>query len=758
MTIDRKKIIVLLVIFMVIGSSLKSAPLISEGEDSYYVDNGQFKLIISKTSGMITSAKLKESNIELVSDYGDYSIFFPEFAVQHREGTTEKWYCPASYGNLTSELIVNTDSIGILRCYWETGLIDTKWDYKFTKEKPFFVVTIERTVRKANIYANAQQCVMYTPDMDDSYIVNYEGKLYPTMQNGISSGPTAWTSEHSMFSAMDEGLSTRYPAIVWHDRDGDITTGIIITYVSPNQRETISYHGGGRSTGHPGYGEGQINWFGKSDSESLLLKEGTIYSIEIYYYLDYGSVDRFDNFNKALLNETHYDSVQSENYFAASWGGRRCASLKYCWNFPQASNNFICSQQLFKHRAISIPGSQNGIRDSQVFNLSVKANSLGKIYDLTPIGAESVAHKYASNICDGDSMIGKMVWDVNGLESELSYKMYDDSDKLIVRGKILPPSATTKLKELYVELKFSPRVNLVNKLNFVAYDIICEDSVYDTIGITVYNFSGTTSVLMTDSTLILYLVDNATDSIYSSNDLWEYTFCLFPHKGGKINNIADITSLHSMPINFYREYYKTLPTTGIIFNRDNEMGICPNTDIFVYDVSLNLNDTLIAQIKLYANPGLYPIKILNRKATVKKVAVNDSCLSENDWNYNSVTKVLEIIFNWNGLSTINIYSTETVGIEEENCEYSLVEDSPNPFTTAITIRYQVITPGRVTIKIYNALGQLIKIIDDCEKEAGFYICQWDGKNESEQEIENGVYFCQIKSQACNVSKKIVLLR
>ncbi len=188
------------------------------------------------------------------------------------------------------------------------------------------------------------------------------------------------------------------------------------------------------------------------------------------------------------------------------------------------------------------------------------------------------------------------------------------------------------------------------------------------------------------------------------------------------------------------------------------MGICPNTDIFVYDVSLNLNDTLIAQIKLYANPGLYPIKILNRKATVKKVAVNDSCLSENDWNYNSVTKVLEIIFNWNGLSTINIYSTETVGIEEENCEYSLVEDSPNPFTTAITIRYQVITPGRVTIKIYNALGQLIKIIDDCEKEAGFYICQWDGKNESEQEIENGVYFCQIKSQACNVSKKIVLLR
>ncbi|MEA3432166.1 MAG: FlgD immunoglobulin-like domain containing protein, partial [candidate division WOR-3 bacterium] len=60
--------------------------------------------------------------------------------------------------------------------------------------------------------------------------------------------------------------------------------------------------------------------------------------------------------------------------------------------------------------------------------------------------------------------------------------------------------------------------------------------------------------------------------------------------------------------------------------------------------------------------------------------------------------------------------------------------------------------------IYNALGQLIKIIDDCEKEAGFYICQWDGKNESDQEIENGVYFCQIKSQACNVSKKIVLLR
>jgi hypothetical protein len=92
-------------------------------------------------------------------------------------------------------------------------------------------------------------------------------------------------------------------------------------------------------------------------------------------------------------------------------------------------------------------------------------------------------------------------------------------------------------------------------------------------------------------------------------------------------------------------------------------------------------------------------------------------------------------------------------------DYELFQNYPNPFNPSTTIRYGLPSESRVTIKIYNTLGQRIAVIVNTEQSAGWYEAVWNAKGAS------GLYFYRIDAvsksdpnQRFVQLKKMLLLR
>ncbi|MEN6444618.1 MAG: FlgD immunoglobulin-like domain containing protein [Candidatus Cloacimonas sp.] len=83
---------------------------------------------------------------------------------------------------------------------------------------------------------------------------------------------------------------------------------------------------------------------------------------------------------------------------------------------------------------------------------------------------------------------------------------------------------------------------------------------------------------------------------------------------------------------------------------------------------------------------------------------------------------------------------------------------PNPFNPSLTIPFDLSKDGRVTIKIYNLKGQLIKNLVDEDKKASNYRIVWDGKDNSGHIVSAGTYLVRMNATDYQSSCKIVMVK
>lgn len=76
-------------------------------------------------------------------------------------------------------------------------------------------------------------------------------------------------------------------------------------------------------------------------------------------------------------------------------------------------------------------------------------------------------------------------------------------------------------------------------------------------------------------------------------------------------------------------------------------------------------------------------------------------------------------------------------------EFSLALNFPNPFNPATTIRYALPQAGKVTLRIFNILGEEVHILVNGFQPTGEYAEIWDGKDNQGRAVASGIYLYQI---------------
>jgi hypothetical protein len=91
------------------------------------------------------------------------------------------------------------------------------------------------------------------------------------------------------------------------------------------------------------------------------------------------------------------------------------------------------------------------------------------------------------------------------------------------------------------------------------------------------------------------------------------------------------------------------------------------------------------------------------------------------------------------------------GLKAEN--YKLNQNFPNPFSSSTSIQFSIPESERVTVSVYNAIGQKVAMLINEQMSAGQHITTFDGTR-----FSNGLYNLRLETDHVILTKKMILNR
>lgn len=103
-------------------------------------------------------------------------------------------------------------------------------------------------------------------------------------------------------------------------------------------------------------------------------------------------------------------------------------------------------------------------------------------------------------------------------------------------------------------------------------------------------------------------------------------------------------------------------------------------------------------------------------------------------------------------------NTGVTGIENDYgngipSKFELVQNYPNPFNPTTIIDFRIPITGYYTVKVFNAIGQTVRVLAEKEFSVGNYKVTFDGNN-----LSSGIYFYQLFGNGVNLIRKMMLIK
>ncbi len=91
-------------------------------------------------------------------------------------------------------------------------------------------------------------------------------------------------------------------------------------------------------------------------------------------------------------------------------------------------------------------------------------------------------------------------------------------------------------------------------------------------------------------------------------------------------------------------------------------------------------------------------------------------------------------------------------------DYELGNAYPNPFNPMTNIEFKLPVSNKVTVVIYNIMGQKVRTLVNDFRVSGTHKLRWNGRNEMGQKVSTGMYFVRMNASHFSSVKKIVLIK
>ena len=111
---------------------------------------------------------------------------------------------------------------------------------------------------------------------------------------------------------------------------------------------------------------------------------------------------------------------------------------------------------------------------------------------------------------------------------------------------------------------------------------------------------------------------------------------------------------------------------------------------------------------------------------------------------------------------VGLVKVSPTGIDEGKATINgfnnLFKIKTNPFLSSTKITYLIDSPGASFLKIYDVLGNQIRTFNFNSTKPGWHSVTWNGKNDKNQIVTSGIYFCRLILDSKEITRKLLKLQ
>jgi hypothetical protein len=90
--------------------------------------------------------------------------------------------------------------------------------------------------------------------------------------------------------------------------------------------------------------------------------------------------------------------------------------------------------------------------------------------------------------------------------------------------------------------------------------------------------------------------------------------------------------------------------------------------------------------------------------------------------------------------------------------FILYQNHPNPFKDLTKIAFALPRECKVSLFVYNVTGRRVRTLIDEKMKPGDYNLKWDGRDNQNKQLSNGIYFYRLQTDDFRDTKKTILLK
>jgi len=88
----------------------------------------------------------------------------------------------------------------------------------------------------------------------------------------------------------------------------------------------------------------------------------------------------------------------------------------------------------------------------------------------------------------------------------------------------------------------------------------------------------------------------------------------------------------------------------------------------------------------------------------------------------------------------------------------LSQNYPNPFNPTTRIAFGLSAPARVSLRIYDIAGRLVRVLAEGDRPAGNFTELWDGRDSNGRPVASGIYFYRLAAGGFEETRKMAIMR